>query len=532
MRLVSNSVYNNASVIFPRLYECDNHFYINGKEYNKDFSLSNMNLSNLSLTSTYQKQINASIFLNGQSVDNVYDGEYNDTNIYCYNDGSQIIHSDDGTYYKIIKSYNTMYCHIARFDSEDNLIAQIHAQFGSEFDQIKDIKFIGQDDKYLYTTFISNRYADSYICYIPKDLSSGLTRVSSSYIRYSNNIQSIYENSAFIFIARAINKSGGLKLAKFKKTNPFEYTEYQTLLSHFGTNDNLEEISYGILNDYENDSIDLYNLTFNKSQRDDMFNINYRCVDIDLMEADHDTITTNESICTITNCNKEDIFYNHGLDLLAGRSVIMKLFIVKYKNNNLLNIYTCSNGYGSGNVSNSIITFNIVNKTELAYVGTTKLSSSATFPILSKNNVLYSLNHSGIAMYTIDSETLAFKYFKSIDIATNSIGLSSDDDLIILDRYYNIRLLNDITPYNVKVKMNTTSLTYVGLDIDTDVLVSVYNHIGNRISQKVKLSINGDGVFSNNSKVIEITTSASKDVSTKMTVKGSGKISINSTIIL
>ena len=80
--------------------------------------------------------------------------------------------------------------------------------------------------------------------------------------------------------------------------------------------------------------------------------------------------------------------------------------------------------------------------------------------------------------------------------------------------------------------MNTTSLTYVGLDIDTDVLVSVYNHIGNRISQKVKLSINGDGVFSNNSKVIEITTSASKDVSTKMTVKGSGKISINSTIIL
>jgi hypothetical protein len=101
-----------------------------------------------------------------------------------------------------------------------------------------------------------------------------------------------------------------------------------------------------------------------------------------------------------------------------------------------------------------------------------------------------------------------------------------------------LHLLKENTPNKVtigfqnSVASNTNTFEYLGSATNTNLIVSAYDIAGNRIATKVKLTIRSNNmVFAGNLTELIVTTSASGETTTPVTITGPGQALISSTTV-
>ena len=108
------------------------------------------------------------------------------------------------------------------------------------------------------------------------------------------------------------------------------------------------------------------------------------------------------------------------------------------------------------------------------------------------------------------------------------IGADLAENIWIVNKLGEVEMYSPFVPIHVNIEYEFENYNYEGKDIETYISIESKNYLNENIASKLKLTIKGEAVFSNNSDNIIIdTTLETGKKRIPITIKGDGAITID-----
>ncbi len=415
-------------------------------------------------------------------------------------------------------------------------------------------KYLGQDENYLYYACI--RYPcshDHYYTYIDiirvkkLDLTCTIITTHTAFDLYRNSDFGrtksirILENKEYIYYGVFIKNANDVRLSTHR------------IVKANGTNENIKtDITIRNINTYNfydckdafkaSDSVIVF--YFFNSLKD---------IDSDNKETEVSSSTTsplkflklNTNETTLSNMvTVEDVNFQWNEDIKENLSIFpdgawysYETFITKIEDKTYVNIFMYQNAdkYVMEQVTNQgLYTFEVTDLNNLKLTSYNTISDSVLKGCLLSNDrkLMIVATSANTIFMKFDAEEKCYKITNTLEDVPLFIGLD------LMERVWIMKQDNEIDMYS---SSDTTDFTmnfekdyydYVGEDIETYITIEAKNFMGEYISIKTELNINGNAKFKDtNSKSIQLTTPLGNKLDVPIIITGANQITIYPKIV-
>lgn len=378
----------------------------------------------------------------------------------------------------------------------------------------------GQDDNYLYIIFYTNTFR-SYLCKLDKQ---SLEVISIETTGDYSFPFAIYEDHEYIYFMNKMSLNQNAAKRYNKASGLFELKTITNDSSniHFST-----RFSDPIWIDETN----FYTYSISHSTADAKMKI--RRYDFNLNAETYDKMIA-ESITEIVwdqGITRLPIFASNGF-------VHYDPFIVEINDKKYLNIavYETSNSATVANYPKyGLYVFEIDETKNLSF---RNFLNFGNIPIrgfvgINGNKTIVVASDQSLFFTEFSESDKKFILNSTINSNPQHVGVDLEENIWVVNGAGEVEILNPTSVRSVLMEFEKSSYSYDGNDISTFIEVIAKNINNENIESKLKLTIKGEAVWtSNNTKVINITTSTTAKVSIPITIKNKGNINILPEIIL
>ena len=383
---------------------------------------------------------------------------------------------------------------------------------------------VGQSDDFLFVLFETNSFR-TYFYKIDKN-SLGLTSIKD-YSNY-NNVYGLYENENYIYFG--INNIGQNHLDRYSKTN-------NAITRISSTNNGASSLQFDSrfskIIKIDDEHFYTYSIRYTNAEA----KLSIIRFDYDLTkESDYSTMITETVVDTTytSEIAKIPTFANNYY-------VIYEPFITyatngkKYLNISVHEIYPTSTV--ANYPSYGIYTFLIdeSNDGALKLKGFTNFGNTPHrgFLGIKNNNTIVVASDQSLFFANFSTDTESFVLSETKNITPQHVGIDRQENIWYVTGTGEVEFTNSASVNSVCMSFEKGNYVYDGSDLSTYIEVCTKNIDGELIASNLQLIITGEATWNtNNTKTVNIQTSADNVVQVPLTIKDKGNITILPKIIM
>lgn len=499
-------------------------FYINGKKYNKDLTMTSYDT--MSIRSTLQSNFDSTcrFRLGLLGMVSEFDSNYN-TGVYSYNVGPKSI-SDDNFTYVVTSTYTNNVMSVKVLDRAGDLVLNNNYTMSlSGSTRQHSFEILGQDDNFIYVSTIFGTTANhngtnSYFQTITKSQTATpfVSLGATSSLVNSYYSQTIYEDSSKIIVGR--DGIGEFQLI-VKALNGSSRPSTSRIATF-----RLENLSFA----------QCRNLSFGCMSKDNsttVFSIARREEEGLVSHTVHEREITNEGLvitdreCVLNNGQFIDIFKDQAIKVLVG----YRTYVKKINKKDYLIVVSSGIKESHNDNTNSITVFKIEEDGSFTHTGTTVTAIMTGADVISRDGLrIVTSSNFGAHVYKFDLLLEKYVESKSVQLQIASYGFDLQDRLFLTNHDSSVVYVGDIENYTVSSQIILEEDSYIGNDIGGVVRVSAYDDLGRYGKVVAILSLDGEASFLDGTKRQEVETSDTSYVDVPIVAFGSGVVTVNTSV--
>ncbi|WP_061321045.1 hypothetical protein [Clostridium botulinum] len=376
--------------------------------------------------------------------------------------------------------------------------------------------YVGQDRNYIYVLFSGSTSGNGYNDFLYKIDKETLASTSIDNMTSNSWSTPIKETEEYIYYGQT-NDRGSHYIKRYNKiTNRIEglplptmndQKSYSVSYSNLLSNSNLDFYMFSVFQDSESHKMQIVRYYFDMTKND----IKDICTIKTYKTGDKEQLITQP-----INVNSMNIHYEP--------------FITNMDNKSYLNIAIYEKvGSTSNNISYyGIYTFQIDKTTkDITYKSFLNIKDYFRGFIGVRNNTFLA-GASNEKCYFLNFEKDKFVITNVLNNSPQYIGADLAENIWIVNKLGEVEMYSPFVPIHVNIEYEFENYNYEGKDIDTYISIESKNYLNENIASKLKLTIKGEAVFSNNSDniIIDNTLETGKK-RIPITIKGDGAITID-----
>jgi len=418
-------------------------------------------------------------------------------------------------FFTLFRHYLTNYPSIFRYNYEtDQIIRRFeypYASHGSTY-------IVDEDDQYYYTIMkTADSYNTSYVGYVKKDTLQVSNELS---FQYSHITFLTSTNTHIWYVACEGNSLSRIKLYAFEKAAKRSITISPAYIQGSSpvTGQNI--------------------VTSVKEESPNKFSFYYfgqGSVAWDCKKITFDTLNLTQTV--------EDVTFDYGSlssseetpKISSGASWVNVIHSFRISDTHIaLAVHNNAQSNSIPTTQTGVYIFEIdpTDNKKLKYIN--KLTTSSylrgIFNISDNYTQMAFITDTFTDIYRWNNINKEYQKVYSLGMPVISIGVDEMDRLWVVNSYYETHLFAEYAPATVNISTETPNYTWTGENINTNLIIDTYNIDGTKIATKVKLLINGDVTFTNDSKIKTVTTSATETTYVPIIIKGPSFVKINASI--
>ncbi len=377
--------------------------------------------------------------------------------------------------------------------------------------------YVGQDKNYIYVLSSGTYSTSNYNDFLYKMDKETLAIVTIDTITSNSWLTPIKETEEYIYYGQT-NDKGSHYIKRYNKIT-----------------NNVESLPLPVMNDQKYYSVSYSNLLSNSNLDFYMFSVfqDSKSHKMQIVRYYFD-MTKNDikDICTIKTYKMGDgeQLITQPIINVDGMNTHYEPFITTMDNKSYLNIAIYEKvSSTSNNISYyGIYTFEIDKTTkDITYKSFLNIKDYFRGFIGVRNNT-FLVGASDEKCYLLNFEKDKFVITNVLNNRPQYIGADLAENIWIVNKLGEVEMYSPFVPIHVNIEYEFENYNYEGKDIETYISIESKNYLNENIASKLKLTIKGEAVFSNNSDNIIIdTTLETGKKRIPITIKGDGAITID-----
>lgn len=510
--------------VTPLMVEYPSYFYINGKKYNKDLTMTSYDTMFIrsSLQTNFDSVCRFRLGLLGMVSE--HDTTYN-TGLYAYNVGSKSI-SDNSFTYVITSTHTNNVLNVRTIDKNGDLVGSFDATLSlTNSTHQHNIEILGQDDYFIYVstsfgTAATPTGVNTYFMTLAK------TQTAATFVSFgttSSLVSSYYSKAIiedenkiivcrdgigdFYLINKAINGSS--------RPTTSRMTSIREENLSFAT---CRNFSFGCQNTYYSSIV--YSIAHRTEDGVNSHIVHKR-------EVTNEGMVINDHECVLNNGSFIDVFK----DQVKKSLVAYRTYVKHMHGEDFLIVVSSGIKVINNDNTNSITVFKIESDGSLTYTGTTVTPINSGSDIISRDGFRIIVSSSfGVHIYKFDPFLRKYTESRKVNLNVASFGFDLEDRLFLASTDASLIYEGDIANYTVTSEIILDDDNYHGEDVNGVIRVDAYDDKGVRGEVNVILSLAGDVQFLDGSNRAEVFTKTDSSVDVSIVAFGSGLITVNTSV--